>query len=82
MNLANYAQFGTEMISGTNEDALRHMKAQGVRLGPALHGYSLSDEVDANGRRLLVPIPEEQEVIQKIKGLRAEGLSFAKIAQS
>ncbi|HMU41408.1 MAG TPA: recombinase family protein, partial [Pseudomonadota bacterium] len=61
--------------------ALRHMKAQGVRLGPAPYGYSLSDEVDANGRRLLVPIPDEQEVIQKIKRLRAEGLSFAKIAQ-
>jgi len=52
-----------------------------VRLGPAPYGYALSDEVDANGRRLLIPIPEEQEVIQKIKSLRAEGLSFAKIAQ-
>jgi len=57
------------------------MKSQGVRLGPAPYGYALSDEVDANGRRLLVPIPDEQEVIQKIKRLRAEGLSFAKIAQ-
>ena len=52
-----------------------------MRLGPAPYGYALSDEVDADGRRLLVPIPEEQEVIQKIKSLRTEGLSFAKIAQ-
>jgi DNA invertase Pin-like site-specific DNA recombinase len=81
MNLANYAQFEREMISERTRDALRHMKAQGVRLGPAPYGYALSDEVDANGRRLLVPIPDEQEVIQKIKSLRAEGLSFAKIAQ-
>ena len=81
MNLANYAQFEREMISERTKDALRHMKAQGVRLGPAPYGYALSDEVDANGRRRLVPIPEEQEVIQKIKSLRAEGLSFAKIAQ-
>jgi DNA-binding transcriptional MerR regulator len=81
MNLANYAQFEREMISERTRDALRHMKAQGVRLGPAPYGYALSDEVDANGRRRLVPIPEEQEVIQKIKSLRAEGLSFAKIAQ-
>jgi DNA invertase Pin-like site-specific DNA recombinase len=81
MNLANYAQFEREMISERTRDALRHMKAQGVRLGPAPYGYALSDEVDANGRRLLVPIPDEQEVIRKIKSLRAEGLSFAKIAQ-
>ena len=81
MNLANYAQFEREMISERTRDALRHMKAQGVRLGRAPYGYSLSDELDANGRRLLVPIPDEQEVIQKIKRLRAEGLSFAKIAQ-
>lgn len=52
-----------------------------MRLGPAPYGYALSDEVGANGRRLLVPIPDEQEVIQKIKSLRTEGLSFAKIAQ-
>ena len=81
MNLANYAQFEREMISERTRDALRHMKAQGVRLGPAPYGYTLSDEVDANGRRLLVSIPDEQEVIQKIKSLRSEGLSFAKIAQ-
>ncbi len=81
MNLANYAQFEREMIAERTRDALRHMKAQGVRLGPAPYGYALSDEVDTNGRRLLVPIPDEQEVIQKIKSLRAEGLSFAKIAQ-
>ena len=69
------------MISERTRDALRHLKSQGVRLGPAPYGYALSDEVDANGRRLLVPIPDEQKVIQKIKSLRAEGLSFAKIAQ-
>ncbi len=69
------------MISERTRDALRHMKSQGVRLGPAPYGYALSDEVDANGRRLLVPIPDEQEVIQKIKSLRTKGLSFAKIAQ-
>ena len=50
MNLANRAQFEREMISSAR-DALRHMKAQGVRLGPAPYGYALSDEVDANGRR-------------------------------
>jgi site-specific DNA recombinase len=36
MNLANYAQFEREMISERTRDALRHMKSQGVRLGPLL----------------------------------------------
>ena len=81
MNLANYAQFEREMISERTRDALRHLKSQGVRLGPAPYGYALSDNVDANGRRLLVPIPDEQEVVAKIKGMRAEGLKLHQIAR-
>ena len=34
MNLANYNQFEREMISERTRDAVQHMKAQGVRLGP------------------------------------------------
>lgn len=81
MNLANYAQFEREMISERTRDALRHLKSQGVRLGPAPYGYALSDEVDANGRRILVPIPDEQEVVSKIRGMRAEGLKLHQIAR-
>ncbi len=80
MNLANYAQFEREMISERTRDALRHLKSQGVRLGPAPYGYALSDDTDAHGRRLLQPIPNEQEVVQRIKNLRTEGHSFAEIA--
>ncbi len=81
MNLANYAQFEREMISERTRDALRHLKSQGVRLGPAPYGYALSDDVDATGRRILVPIPDEQEVVAKIKGMRAEGLKLHQIAR-
>jgi site-specific DNA recombinase len=49
MNLANYAQFEREMISERTRDALRHMLAQGVRLGPAPYGYEFSQDVDARG---------------------------------
>ena len=80
MNLANYAQFEREMISERTRDALRHLKSQGVRLGPAPYGYALSDDTDAHGRRLLQPIPNEQEVVQRIKNLRTEGHSFVEIA--
>ena len=81
MNLANYAQFEREMISERTRDAIRHLKSQGVRLGPAPYGYALSDDVDARGRRLIVPIPSEQEVVDRIKTLRTEGHSFEEIAQ-
>jgi DNA invertase Pin-like site-specific DNA recombinase len=81
MNLANYNQFEREMISERTRDALQHMKAQGVRLGPAPYGYELSHEVDDKGRRLLVPLAHEQEILRKIEGLRAEGLKLSEIAR-
>ena len=81
MNLANYNQFEREMIAERTRDALQHMKAQGVRLGHAPYGYEYGKERDERGRRKLVPIPEEQEVIAKIKALHAEKLSFTKIAR-
>jgi len=80
MNLANYAQFEREMVSERTRDALRHILAQGVRLGPAPYGYEFSNDVDADGRRLLVPLAHEQEVLRKIKGMRAEGLKLREIA--
>jgi site-specific DNA recombinase len=81
MNLANYNQFEREMISERTRDALQHLKAQGVRLGPAPYGYELSHEVDERGRRLLVPLASEQEVLRKIESLRVEGLSLRNIAR-
>jgi site-specific DNA recombinase len=81
MNLANYNQFEREMISERTRDALQHMKAQGVRLGSAPYGYELSHEVDHKGRRLLVPLAHEQEVLRKIESLRAEGLKLCEIAR-
>ncbi len=79
MNSANYAQFEREMISERTRDALRHMKAQGVRLGPAPYGFAFGTECDSSGRRKLIPIPEEQEVIQKIKSLRAEDFPLPRL---
>ena len=81
MNLANFSQFEREMIAERTRDALQHMKAQGVRLGHAPYGYEHGKERDERGRRQLVPIPKEQEVIAKIKALHTEKLSFTKIAR-
>lgn len=81
MNLANYNQFEREMISERTRDALQHIRAQGVRLGPAPYGYEFSHEVDDKGRRILVPLAHEQEVLSKIKSMRADGLRLHEIAR-
>ena len=81
MNLANYNQFEREVISERTRDALRHIMAQGVRLGPAPYGYDFSNEVDANGRRLLVPLADEQDVLRKIRDMRADGMKLHQIAR-
>ena len=81
MNLANYNQFEREMISERTRDALQHMKAQGIRLGPAPYGYRFSHDTDENGRRLLVPLTEEQDVLRQIRELRSDGLKLHQIAR-
>lgn len=81
MNLANYCQFEREVISERTRDALQHMKAQGVRLGPAPYGYELSEKLDDKGRRVLVPLAHEQEALRKIESMRAGGLTLRKIAR-
>ena len=81
MNLANYNQFEREMISERTRDALQHIKAQGIRLGPAPYGYVFSQDLDENGRRVLVPLREEQDVLRQIRALRSDGLKLGQIAR-
>ena len=81
MNIASFCQFERELISERTRDALQHMKAQGIRLGPAHYGYALGDHLDAQGRRVLVPVESEQAVIVKMVALRSEGLSFREVTQ-
>jgi site-specific DNA recombinase len=81
MNLANFYQFERELISERTRDALQHMKAQGIRLGPAHYGYELGQQLDERGRRVLVPVESEQAVIAKMMALRESGLSFRDVAR-
>ena len=81
LNPANYNQYERELISERTRDALQHMKAQGVRLGPAPYGYELSHECDEHGRRKLVPLAHEQEVLRKIESMRKGGLKLREIAR-
>ena len=81
MNLANYNQFEREMISERTREAMQHIKAQGIRLGPAPYGYELSTQLDQKGRRMLVPVASEQEIIARLASEQAGGVGFNDIAR-
>ena len=79
--LLSFAQFEREMISERTRDALQHMKAQGIRIGPAPYGYRFSHDTDENGRRWLVPLAEEQDVLRQTRELRSDGMKLHQIAR-
>jgi DNA invertase Pin-like site-specific DNA recombinase len=81
LNLANFNQFEREMISERTRDALQHMKAQGVRLGHAPYGYEHVNQLDDKGRRLLVPLASEQQVIARMAEAHAAGVGINDIAR-
>ena len=57
------------------------MMAQGVTLGPAPYGCEFSHDTDGNGRRLLIPLADEQDGLRKIRDMRAQGLKPHQIAR-
>ena len=82
LNLANYAQYERELIAERTREAMQHMRAQGIRLGVAPYGYKHSLQLDDKGRRVLVPVPAEQEIIKQIVRLHAEGQPLLTIART
>jgi hypothetical protein len=81
LNLANFNQFEREMISERTRDALQHMKVQRVRLGHAPYGYEHINQLDDRGRRLLVPLASEQQVIARMAEAHAAGVGTNGIAR-
>ena len=81
MNLANYNEFERSMISERTRETLQHMKAQGIRLGPAPYGYELSNQLDEKGRRVLVLLASEQEIIARLAAAQTGGVGFSEIAR-
>lgn len=81
LNLANYAQFERELVRERTQEAMQHLKAQGVRVGKAPFGYLHSHELDAHGRRLLVKSPAEMEILRYIVSLFGQGHNLSEIAR-
>lgn len=74
--LMSVAQWEREAIGERTKDALQHKKSKGERVGQIPYGFTVSED----GKTLL-EIPEQQEVIELMKNLRDEGISFSKIGR-
>lgn len=78
--LMSVAQWEREAIGERTADALAHLKAEGVPLGRPAMGLRHSADLDAEGRRVIVPVDADLATVARIHDLRSAGLSFARIA--
>ena len=78
--LASLAQLEREQISERTKAALAHKKENGEYLGTPPLGYQV--EVSPSGQRNLVPVHEEQLVLQRIDDMRREGMTYQQIADA
>jgi DNA invertase Pin-like site-specific DNA recombinase len=73
--MASVSQWEREAIGERTRDALRHKRAQGLRVGNVPFGYALGEDGVA-----LVPRNDEQEVLTTIRLLRGQGRSLRQVA--
>jgi site-specific DNA recombinase len=73
--IATFAEFERNLIGDRTREALASKRADGFRVGEIPLGY----EAEADGR--LVPVEEEQQVIEQILELRGRGLGYLRIAK-
>lgn len=70
---AAFAELERNLISERTASAMAHKKANGQHVGRPPFGYVMRNHV-------LIPIPEEQAIIQGARQLRAEGKTLEEIA--
>jgi DNA invertase Pin-like site-specific DNA recombinase len=76
--LASVAEWERSRIKERQADGIRNKRAAGGHTGgKRKFGYRIEG---AGKSAILVPIPEEQDAIERMKRLRAEGLSFRDIS--
>lgn len=80
--LGSVSQWERETTGERTREALAHLKSRGVRLGGAAVGWERTSETDAEGRRLVVTVPQEAATVERIVRLRSEGLSLRSIARA
>lgn len=78
--LASVSQWEREATAERTREALAHIAADGVQLGGEALGWKRTDDVDADGRRVVVEVADEADVIRTILALRADGMTLRAIA--
>ncbi len=74
------AQWEREAISERTRDAMAHLKQQGVAMGGAPYGFAYSAVRDKAGRKRLIEVPDQMNVIARMAELCDVGTSASRIA--
>lgn len=77
--LMTVAAWEREIIGERTAEALRHLRAQGVRVGRVGLGERRTGDVDADGRQVVADDPEGRATVERIAALRAAGASMRDI---
>ncbi len=78
--LISVAAWEREICAERTKDALFQLKSEGVRLGREGYGWRRSDELDAEGRKIVIEVEEEREAVARVLDLHGAGLSLRAIA--
>lgn len=75
------AQHQVETIRDRTQQGVRYAMKQGATVGRLPYGKAYSRQIDAEGRRIVVEVPEQIATIARIKELHAQGMKPAQIAK-
>ena len=76
------AQHQVETIRDRTQQGVRYAMTQGATVGRLPYGKAYSRQLDADGRRVVVAVPEQIATITRIKELHAQGTSPPQIAKT
>jgi DNA invertase Pin-like site-specific DNA recombinase len=75
------AQHQVETIRDRTQQGVRYAMQQGVAVGRMSYGRAYSRQLDANGRRIVVDVPEQLATIARMRELHVQGLRPSAIAK-
>ena len=75
------AQHQVETIRDRTQQGVRYAMKQGATVGRLPYGKAYSRQLDAEGRRIVVAVPEQIATIARIKELHAQGAPAPQIAK-
>lgn len=76
------AQHQVETIRDRTQQGVRYAMTQGASVGRLPYGKTYSRQLDAEGRRIVVEVPEQIATISRIKELHAQGMLPPQIAKT